>query len=111
MISLMKRSKTRDKFDSKSTLILTNNLEYTLSNDLEFVEDTIMKEIFKTKFKEAIQMLNYDERNLINYVYVNGNQLKQYASFANLSYSRVFKMKKRIVKKLEEFLLKEEALI
>lgn len=111
IISLMKRSKTRDKFDSKSTLILTNNLEYILSNDLELVEDRVMKEMFRSKINTAFNMLEDEERKLIDYVYVKGNPLKKYAERINLSYSRVFKIKKKIVRKLYKFINEEETWI
>lgn len=100
LIALIKKSKRRDRTDNSSTLILTDNLEHVLQEDFEFVEDRIFKNMINLKLISALEDLEYEEQMLIEYVFIKGNTLKEFSKFIGISYSRAFKMKVRVFKKL-----------
>lgn len=105
---LIRHSTRRNKTDSKSVLTLTDNLENVLSYDLEFVEDRIIQGMINSKLKTAIDELDYEEHELVVYVYIKKCPLKQFAEYIGLPYHKVFKMKNRVLKKLKKILGEDE---
>lgn len=91
-----------------------NNLSTSLSEEL----DTFMSESFasldeslciKHDYKTLIHIinnkLNTEERELVDFLFIKGNTLVNYAYFKNVSYVTATKRKRTVLKKLKKYSL------
>lgn len=109
--SLIRTSNRKSRTDGKSALILSDMLENTLSCNMGFVEDRIVKSIAAQKIRKAVENLSYEEQQLIQHVFYKKHSLKQYSDYSNISYSKAVKMKNSVLKKLKGMLDPEDYLM
>ncbi|MBL4932141.1 sigma-70 family RNA polymerase sigma factor [Clostridium paridis] len=105
---LIRSSIRKDKSDGPETLILDDNLENILSHDLGFVEDELFNVIFRAKLKEALNKLEYDELELITFVFFRKKSLMDYSRYKNTTYRKAVTKRNKILDKLRCLISKEE---
>ena len=105
---LIRSSIRKDKSDGPETLILDDNLENILSHDLGFIEDELFKVVFRKKLKDALNKLDYDELELIDFVFFKKKSLMDFSRYKNITYRKAVTKRNKILNKLRSFISKEE---
>ncbi|WP_195265451.1 sigma-70 family RNA polymerase sigma factor [Clostridium sp. 1001275B_160808_H3] len=75
------------------------NVEEIIDQNTDVSEECIKKELSSILFK-SIEMLNEDEKALLNSIYVQGITLKEYSKRTNIEYHKLRYMKDKIMEKL-----------
>ena len=70
-------------------------------------EEFLMNESLRY-VKALLKNLSYEERELIEFIYIKNNSLKDFSRIKGISYTSCAKRKERILKKLRKMLLNEE---
>jgi len=94
--------------NSDASLTSTGSLEDLNLKSNEEIESSILYIEKKKMYKEAINLLSKEERELLKYVYIKNNSLKQFATMKNISYSTLCKRKARIKRTLKQYIEKRE---
>ncbi|NFS28121.1 sigma-70 family RNA polymerase sigma factor [Clostridium botulinum] len=100
---LIKKSKNRDNSEGSSALTLTDNLEYTLSNNENF-EEVLCNECDLKMLKVAIKNLTKEEQELVDFIFFKNNTVKLYSVLKGICYSTAIKRKMGIIKKIQKFI-------
>lgn len=96
---LLRKTLRRKGSEGKEALILDDSLEHVLQSS-DDIEKTVLKNILHNSLKKAIDTLTDDEKELINFIYYEGNNIKTYAKMKNIAYFNVFHKRKKILNKL-----------
>lgn len=97
---LIKKSKNRSSSEGLESLILSDNLEHTLTSDSSTLDEIICdKENFES-LQKVFDSLNKDERELITFVFLKNNTLKNYAYWKDMRYSTANRKKKLLLQKM-----------
>ncbi|NFO48604.1 sigma-70 family RNA polymerase sigma factor [Clostridium botulinum] len=100
---LIKRSKNRDNSEGSSALTLTDNLEYTLSNN-ENLEDILCNKCDLEILKTAIKNLTEEEQELIDFIFFKNNTVRLYSNLKDICYSTAAKRKIVALRKIGEII-------
>ncbi|UZP02653.1 sigma-70 family RNA polymerase sigma factor [Clostridium botulinum] len=96
---LIRKTKNRDNSEGSSTLILSDNLEHTLSNN-ENLEEMLCNQCDLEILKIAIKNLTEEEQELVNFIFFKNNTIRLYSTLKDMCYSTAAKRKMDVVKKI-----------
>jgi len=100
MNDLIKRTKSKSLTDGNDALSLHDDVEKDLpSNDIG-LEDFFCSECDYTDLRLALNDLNEDEKELIDFLFFKDNTIQTYAYIKNMCYSTASLKKKVIPKKI-----------
>jgi DNA-directed RNA polymerase specialized sigma subunit len=90
--------------EGPGALILDDSLSSTFCEASESLEKLVINQANIAKLKAAMKNLSTDEKELITFVYFNGNTLKSYANLKSIGYSAAASKKTSILRKLKKAL-------
>ena len=97
---LIKKSKNRSSSEGLESLILSDNLEHTLPSESSTLDEVICnKEDFQS-LQKVFNNLTPDEKELITFVFIKNNTLKNYAYWKDMRYSTANRKKKLLLQKM-----------
>lgn len=96
---LIEKNLSRSHLEGSSTLVLENVQNTIESNNLP-VDYNLLKELDLTLLRNALNKLTEEELELINYVFLQGNTVKKYATLKGIPYSTVINQKDFILDKI-----------
>lgn len=96
---LIRKTKNRDNSEGSSALTLTDNLEYTLSNN-ENLEEVLCNQCDLKMLKIAIKNLTEEEQELIDFIFFKNNTIKLYSDLKNMCYSTAVNRKTVTLRKI-----------
>ncbi len=103
---LIRTSNRRNKSDGPEAFTLDGKLENTLFSELEDPNNFFINKLYITNLKAAIHTLNFEEQELVNYIFFKRYSLKKYSELKGIPYSIVINMKKEVLYKLKKELNK-----
>ena len=80
-------------------------LEYMTDQHIESAEDAVIRKMLAESVAEAFWKLEPDERDLIRALVMDGVTEQEYAERAGVSQVAVHKRKKRLLKKISDFMV------
>lgn len=104
LYEILRKAKTREVAEGKETLIFTDALENTLISQELPIEEQLYKTLDNLILKEAIEKLPLNEKVFINYVFINGQTLKNYAKEYHISYKEALALRIRVLRKLKRII-------
>lgn len=92
---------TNKYYENKLNKEISNSIdiEEIIDENIDVLEECIKKELSNVLFK-SIKKLSFEERALLNTIYVQGITLKEYSKRTNTEYYKARYMKDKIMKKL-----------
>ena len=103
---LIRISIRRNQSDGPESFILDGKLENTLYSDLIDPSNFLLIKLHRTNLKLAVETLNLNEKELIDYVFFKKYSLKKYSNLKGIPYALVISMKNEILYKLKKGLNK-----
>ena len=97
---LLRNSKHRENLEGTFTLTSDGNLDSLNLIAPGSIEDTLIKKYDMNTINSAIDKLNRDEKEFINFVILNNKTVKEYAQTKNISYSSAIYKKSILIKKI-----------
>ena len=101
---LMKRIKTRSSIEGNNALSLHADVEKDLPSQDIGLEDLFCEECDYDDLRLAINNLNEEEKELIDFIFYKNNTIQTYAYYKNLRYSTACQRKKVILKKIFDYI-------
>ena len=97
---LIKKGVKHEDSEGACALTLSDNMEHILpDNHIPFEDYVHLKNCYK-ELNEVIKSLNSDEKEMINFLYVQNRTLKCYSHLKNISYSSARYKQRKLLKKL-----------
>lgn len=88
--------------------ILNQAKKYFINGySFEDIKSECYRRIFRSKLKDAIDNLEYEEHELVEYVFYKKKTLKEYASYMDMPYYTAVKLKGKILNKLKKLIGEE----
>ncbi|OPJ57631.1 sigma-70 family RNA polymerase sigma factor [Clostridium chromiireducens] len=104
MNDLIKRIKTRSSTEGYGALSLLDNFEKDLPSHDISLEDLFCEECDYTDLRLALNYLNDDEKELIDFIFFKNNTVQKYAHFKNMCYSTATRKKKVALNKIFNYI-------
>lgn len=101
---LIRNSLNHSKTDGSSSLTFDGDLENLNLFFNTLVEDNICKLCEKQELRQALNALSIEEQELIKFVFISNNTLKEYSDFKNIPYSTASYRKSIALKKLNSYI-------
>lgn len=104
MNDLIKRLKIRSLTEGSDSLSLHDDIEKDLPAQELNLEDLLCDQCDYEELKSALNNLNEDEKELIDFIFFKNNTVQNYAYFKNMCYSTANKKKKITLKKISDYI-------
>jgi RNA polymerase sigma factor (sigma-70 family) len=104
MNNLIKTSCKRSNAEGSKALIMDDKFVSQLAEDDEHFEDRICNQAYNRSIKDFISQLNDRDKELINFVFYERKQLKEYSILKNIRYSTVLNRKNIALKNLKKIM-------
>lgn len=101
---LIKRIKTKSLTDGNDALSLHDDFENNLPSNDASLEDLLCEQCDYSDLKLALNNLNEDEKDLIDFIFFKNNTVRTYAYSKNMCYSTANLRKKVTLKKLHNYI-------
>jgi RNA polymerase sigma factor (sigma-70 family) len=101
---LIKRIKIRNSTDGNDALSLHDDVEKDLPSQDISLENLFCEECDYQELREALNNLNEEEKELIDFIFYRDNTIQNYAYFRNMPYSTASLKKKTILKKIFDYI-------
>ena len=103
------RRKYKYKFETSLNKLIDENVEFEefLVSDINIEEEFLYRESLRHVFR-LVNKLSFEERELVNYVYVKGYSLRDYTRLKNIKYFTAAKRKERMLDKIRNMLSMEK---
>ena len=101
---LIRTSIRRNKSEGPEAFTLDGKLENTLFSEIEDPNNFFINKLYITNLKAAVQNLNLEEQELVDFVFFRKYSLKKYSKFKGIQYHLVITMKNEILYKLKKYL-------
>lgn len=100
---LIKKNKRKSSTQGKEALILSDNLEHILC-DSNNLEEDVLNNLDYNSLRLALNKLNSDEIELIDFLFFKNNSLRLYSYWKNISYVAATKKKSSTLNKLNNLI-------
>lgn len=107
---IIRKNLRREVYEGTETLISDEIIENTLTSEDLPIEEVLCTKIDNAFLLKILRNLKEDEKELISYVYLEHNSLKNYARLKNIPYSTILNKKNRILKKIKAQIGKKDNL-
>ena len=104
MNDLIKRIKTRSSTEGNDALSLHDDVEKDLPSQDISLEDLFCEECDYEDLRLALNNLNEEEKELIDFIFYKNNTVQNYAYFKNMCYSTASLKKKVTLKKIFDYI-------
>ena len=101
---LMKRIKTRSSTEGNNALSLHADVEKDIPSQDISLEDLFCDQCDYEELRLALNNLNEEEKELIDFIFYKNNTVQNYAYFKNMCYSTACQRKKVILKKIFDYI-------
>ncbi len=101
---LIRKNLIHKEITSQDCLTSTGSLEHLNLSSRNTIDEELLHSHTKKSILEAIETLNYEEKELFIYVLLKKNTLKSYSKLKNISYSSTSKIKSKILKKITNYI-------
>lgn len=101
---ILRQKKKSEKSGSAFTIVSLDNFFENSAIDIPYI-DPIINSDSKFELTKALDLLDSNEKDLIDFVYYRDKTLKEYSKTHGLNYNACLKKKKRILSKLSNKLL------
>lgn len=99
---LIKKSKNRSHAEGHEALILCGCLEHILPSEIPTTEEILCDKADYEIVISALNKLPFKEKNLVTYVFIEQNTVREYAKLYNINYSTAIYIKNNALKLLLE---------
>ena len=99
---LIKKSKNRSHAEGHEALILCGCLEHVLASEIPTTEEILCEKADYEIVISALNKLPVKEKNLVTYVFIEENTVREYANLYNINYSTAIYIKNNALKLLLE---------
>ncbi|MBK1812176.1 sigma-70 family RNA polymerase sigma factor [Clostridium sp. YIM B02505] len=104
MNNLIKVSVKRSSAEGAQALIMDERMENKLIEDDELFEDRICNQAYNSSIKDFISELNDTDKEIINFVFFEEKQLKEYSALKEVRYTTVVNRKNTALKNLKKIM-------
>ena len=104
MNDLIKRIRIRNSTDGNDALSLHDDVEKDLPSQDISLEDLFCEECDYEELRLALNNLNEEEKELIDFIFYKNNTVQNYAYFKNMCYSTANLKKKVTLKKIFDYI-------
>ena len=98
--ALIKQNLRRDALEGAASLTFTDKLSETLPSSDPSLDDILCHKFSSLAFNEILEDLTPNEKELLNYIYIEKNSLASYSTYKNISYAVARKILKKLLCKL-----------
>ncbi|GFP76454.1 sigma-70 family RNA polymerase sigma factor [Clostridium fungisolvens] len=109
MNNLIKISIKRSSSEGPKALIMDEKMENQLVEDNEHFEDRICDQAYNRSVKGFISELNNTDKEIINFVFFEEKQLRDYSALKELPYTTIVNRKNTALKNLKKIMDKHSA--
>lgn len=106
--NLIKVSVRRSSTEGAKALIMDERMENKLIEDDELLEDKICNLAYNSSIKDFISELNDKDKEIINFVFFEEKQLKEYSALKEIRYTTVVNRKNTALKNLKKIMDKHD---
>ncbi|OOM16046.1 sigma-70 family RNA polymerase sigma factor [Clostridium saccharobutylicum] len=103
---LIRKFKNRSSFEGQEVLCLSDNLEQNLVSNEENLEDILCNKYDYEYLKLALSILNDEEKELIDFIFLKNNSTASYSLLKNIPYTTMIRRKKASLAKLNRCIAK-----
>eukprot|EP00831_Metopus_contortus_P059510 TRINITY_DN51486_c0_g1_i1.p1 TRINITY_DN51486_c0_g1~~TRINITY_DN51486_c0_g1_i1.p1 ORF type:complete len:260 (+),score=15.17 TRINITY_DN51486_c0_g1_i1:175-954(+) len=107
---LIRRFKNRKSTEGIAALAFSDDFEKNLPSQDINLEDLICDKCDYIELRLAINKLNEEEKELIDFIFFKNNTIRNYAYLKNICYSTANFRKKNVLKKIYKFILLQQFL-
>ena len=104
MNDLIKRIKTRSSTEGNDALSLHDDVEKDLPSQYISLEDLFCDQCDYDDLRLALNNLNQEEKELIDFIFYKNNTIQTYAYYKNMCYSTACQRKKVTLKKVSDYI-------
>lgn len=99
---LIKKSKNRSHAEGNEALILSGSLEHVLASETPTIEEILCEKADYEIVISALSKLPQKEKDLITYVFIKQNTVREYAKLININYTTAIYIKNNALKILSQ---------